>query len=363
MKIKAIETFTKNPVSIVRVTTDEGVGMGQIAPYHANISALVLHQQLAPLAFGPECDDIPAFVDGLIEHEYKFAGSYICRAAAGLDTALWEAKAKAQGKSVTELIGGRPRSLTVYGSSMRRDITPEEEAKRLQRLADTDGYQAFKIRVGKPFGHDQDEWPGRTESIISTVRRALGDAPLLYADANSGFTPARAVAVGHMLEDHGYCHYEEPCPYPELEWTKAVADALEIPVAGGEQDTSMSTWQRMIRMRAVDIVQPDICYIGGFSRALKVAKLAAEAGLPCTPHAANRSLLAVFTMHLLAAIDNGGRYMEHSIEATPWTDAMFEPSVLDVHEGMVTVPPGPGWGVSIAGRWLETADYQVSRPT
>ncbi|MCL4521391.1 MAG: mandelate racemase/muconate lactonizing enzyme family protein [Firmicutes bacterium] len=361
MKIVTIETFTKNPVSIVRVTLDDGQeGIGQIAPYQANISALVLHQQIAPLALGQEFEDIPEWIDALIEHEHKFPGSYVCRAVAGLDTALWDAKAKASDKSVTELVGGRPRSIAVYGSSMRRDISPDDEAVRLRALADDAGYRAFKIRVATPFGHDRDQWPGRTEAVIPAVRQALGDDIWLYADANSGYTPGRAIEVGRLLEDHGYCHYEEPCPYPELEWTQQVADALEIAVAGGEQDTSMATWHRMIRMRAVDIVQPDICYVGGFSRALKVARLAADAGLPCTPHAANRSLLSIFTMHLLAAIENGGPYMEHSIEPTAWTEPLFDSSVLAVHEGEVQFPTEPGWGVSIAQDWLDTAEHQVT---
>lgn len=86
-----------------------------------------------------------------------------------------------------------------------------------------------------------------------------------------------------MLEQYGVCHYEEPCPYPQLEWTKQVADALELPVTGGEQDTDLAQFQRMISMHAVDIVQPDICYIGGLSRALKVARMAEAAGMTCTP--------------------------------------------------------------------------------
>ncbi len=363
MKILAIETFTKNPVSLVRVTTDEGQGYGQIAPYHANISALVLHQQISPLALGREVDSISVFSDEIVEHEHKFPGSYLCRALAGLDTALWDARAKSRDLSVAELIGGKPRAIPVYGSSMRRDISPEAEADRLQRLTEVEGYQAFKIRVGMPFGHDRDQWPGRTEAVIALVRQRLGDQVALYADANSGFSPRRAIEVGHLLEDYGYAHYEEPCPYPELEWTQEVSDALEIAVAGGEQDTSMTVCRRMIGMRAVDIVQPDVCYVGGFSRALRVAKMAAEAGLACTPHAANRSLLSVFTLHLLAAIDNGGAYMEHSIEPTAWTEPLFDPSWLAVHDGAVEVPPGPGWGVEVNPGWLDQAEYQVSRWT
>lgn len=63
-----------------------------------------------------------------------------------------------------------------------------------------------------------------------------------------------------------------------------MAAALDIPVSGGEQDISLAQFRRMIANRAVDIVQPDIGYIGGVSRARKVAVLAEAASIPCTPH-------------------------------------------------------------------------------
>ncbi|MBW7458428.1 mandelate racemase/muconate lactonizing enzyme family protein, partial [Paenibacillus sepulcri] len=246
------------------------------------------------------------------------------------------------------------------GSSMRRDISPAEEADRLQRLQDAHGYQAFKIRIGKNFGSDTDVYPGRTEEIVPAVRRAIGDRTDLYVDANSGFTPARAIEVGHMLEQYGVCHYEEPCPYPQLEWTKQVADALELPVTGGEQDTDLAQFQRMISMHAVDIVQPDICYIGGLSRALKVAQMAEAAGMTCTPHAANLSMVTIFTLHMAAAVPNAGRFVEFSIEPDHWTEGLFT-SGLKVEEGKVHVPDGPGWGVTIHPEWLAKAEYRISQ--
>lgn len=147
MKIKSIETFTNKQISFVRVRTEDGQeGFGQIAPYHANISALVLHQQIAPHALGANADDIAALAERCVEAEHKFPGSYICRAVGGLDTALWDLKGKRLGKSVCELLGGQPRAVPVYGSSMRRDISPAEEADRLQRLQDAHGYQARRSR-------------------------------------------------------------------------------------------------------------------------------------------------------------------------------------------------------------------------
>lgn len=360
MKVKSVETFTRGHVSIVRVRTDDGAeGYGQIAPYNADISATVLHRQVAPRVLGADATRIATLVERVVEAEYKFPGSYVCRAVGGLDTALWDLHGKLQRKSVCELLGGRPRGIAVYGSSMRRDITPEREASRLLRLRESLGYQAFKIRIGKVCGHDGDEWPGRTAALVPVVRRALGADTALLVDANSCYTVERAVEVGKMLEQNGVSHFEEPCPYWELEWTAEVARALKVPVAGGEQDTDLAQFRRMIGLRAVDIVQPDICYVGGLSRACQVAVFAAAAGVPCVPHSANRSMVTVFTLHMLAAIPNAGPFLEFSIEPDTWADEIFTPA-LEVRSGLVSVPAGPGWGVEIRQDWLEQASRQVS---
>ncbi len=363
MKIQSIETFSNEFVGLVRVRTEAGAeGWGQLSPYNADIAALVLHRQVAPHALGKDSDRIDELVDRILEIEFKFPGSYVRRALAGLDTALWDLRGKRAGKSVCELLGGTPRRFPVYAASMRRDITPDEEAQRFLQLGDASGFTAFKFRIGKECGHDEDEWPGRTEEIVPEVRAALGDQVSLLVDANCAYTPKKAIEVGRFLESHGIGHYEEPCPYWEFEWTAQVTAALDIPVAGGEQDCSLSQWRRMIEARAFDIVQPDICYIGGLTRALRVAEMARAAGLPCVPHSANLSLVTVFSLHLMGAIENAGPHVEYSIEPTayyPWQAGIFSPA-LEVREGRVQIPEGPGWGVTINEAWLARADYQVS---
>lgn len=364
MKIKSIETFSTQYVGFVRVTSDQGAqGWGQVSTYNADISSLVLHRQVAPWALEQDAGDIDSLVDMITEREHKFPGSYLRRAIGGLDTALWDLHGKLAGKSVCELMGGTPGPLRVYASSMKRDITPAQEAERLLKLRDRDGYDAFKFRIGAECGHDVDEWPGRTEEIIPMMRGALGDEVALLADANSGFSPKRAIEVGRMLEDSGISHYEEPCPYWELEQTKAVTDALDIDVTGGEQDCDLTIWRRMIETRAVDVVQPDVSYLGGMSRTLRVAKMAEAAGLPCTPHCANLSLVTLFTMHLLGAIPNAGKYLEFSIEGPdyyPWQEGLYERSPYEINDGKVMIPDAPGWGVELSQAWLEAANYQIS---
>jgi L-alanine-DL-glutamate epimerase-like enolase superfamily enzyme len=361
--IVSVETFSTEDVALVRVRTADGAeGWGQTAPYNADLTALVLHRQVAPHVLGRDADDLDALETTVLERELKFPGSYLCRALGGLDTALWDIRGKRAGRSVCELLGGTPRRFPVYASSMRRDIAPADEAERLMRLQAEHGYGAFKIRIGRECGHDSDEWPGRTEELVPLVRRALGDDAALLVDANSCYTPRRAIAVGAMLEANGVAHFEEPCPYWELEWTAEVAAALALDVAGGEQDCLLPTWRRMIELRAVDIVQPDVCYVGGLSRALRVAEMAKAAGLPVVAHSANLTLVTVFSLHLMGALDNAGPYVELSIEPDeyyPWQRGIFEPA-LRVEDGAVEIPAEPGWGVEIRSDWLGRAERRCS---
>ncbi len=364
MKIKRLETFSTPDVGFVRVISEDGAqGFGQVSPYNADITCTIFHRQVARWALGEDEEDIERLVALIPEREHKYPGSYLFRALAGLDTALWDLKGKRAGKSVCTLLGGTPRRFPVYASSMKRgEITPEDEARRFAMLRDRFGYQAFKFRVGRECGHDQDEWPGRTDAIVPLIRRTLGEDVRLLVDANSCYTPKRAIEVGRMLEDNGVVHFEEPCPYWEHHWTRQVREALSLDVTGGEQDCDLTLWRHMIDLGAVDVVQPDVCYIGGICRLLKVARMAREAHLPVTPHSANQSLVTVFTLHVMGALANAGPYVEFSIEGPdyyPWEVGLLA-TPLAVKDGKVQIPEGPGWGIDVASDWLDRAHYQAS---
>ena len=363
-RIDRIETFCAPLIGFVRVTAEDGTqGWGQVSTYSSDITCEILHRQVAPWALGRGMDALEAVMAEIPLREHKFPGTYLRRAMAGLDTAVWDWRGKAAGKPVAELLGGSAGPIRAYASSMRRDITPEDEARRMTDLRERFGFDAFKVRVGAECGQDRDEWPGRTEEIIPAIRNALGDDAALLVDANSGFSPARAIEVGRILEDNGYEHFEEPCPYWELEQTAEVARALIIDVAGGEQDWDLQNWKRMIALKSVDIVQPDILYLGGMIRSMEVARMGAAANLPCTPHAANLSLVTLFTMHLLRAVPNPGRYLEFSIEGDdyyPWQRGLFVEDPYTVRDGQVTVSDAPGWGIEVTPEWLARSTYKCS---
>ena len=363
-KITKIESFCNEYIGFVRLTNEDGAqGWGQVSTYNSDITCQILHRQVAPWTLGEKTEDLDDLLDLVTEREHKFPGSYLRRAMGGFDTAIWDMKGKVAGQPVVKLLGGDPGSLRAYASSMKRDITPKDEANRLCKLRDEFGFDAFKVRAGAEVGRNKDEWPGRTEEIIPTISTELGDRVDLLIDANSCYTVDRAIEIGKQLQDNGFSHFEEPCPYWELEQTKAVTDALEIDVTGGEQDCDIPTWRRMIEMGAVNIAQPDILYLGGINRTLRVVDLAKSAGIPITPHCANLSLVTLFTMHLLKAIPNAGKYLEFSIEGAdyyPWQQHLFLEDPYSVDDGKVTISDMPGWGIEIRSDWLEKSTYQCS---
>jgi L-alanine-DL-glutamate epimerase-like enolase superfamily enzyme len=367
--IERIETFTREEASVLRVVTDEGdAGIGQLAPGGHRIAAQVLHEIVAPRALGEDEDDIWGLVDHVMERTYKYPGTFVLRGLCGLDTALWDLKGKREDRPVCELLGGPadPDPVAAYGSRLRRDTDPEEEVEICSQFRDR-GLEAFKLKIGKrlAFHTDEDVYPGRTEAVVSAVRGALGDDVDLLVDANSAYSAEGAIEVGEtVLEPNGVIHFEEPCPYWELDWTATVREALDVPVAGGEQDNMLGQWakqwERIVGMPAVDVVQPDVGYVGGIARAMRVAELAAEAGLPVVPHGPNHTLQKVFTLHLLAAIDNTGPYpFEYRIPDTGG-HGMYDPEPV-VEDGSVPVPTdAPGWGVTVDEEWLARTEYAVS---
>ena len=132
-----------------------------------------------------------------------------------------------------------------------------------------------------------------------------------------------------------------------------MADALSIPVAGGEQEFSEEGFRWMIANRGVDIVQPDLHYHGGFIRSMRVARMAHEAGMACTPHMSGSGLGYLDAAIFAACIPNPAPFTEYKGSADiPVTS---ETSSLKVEKGMVRVPTGPGFGITIDAAFVRDA--------
>lgn len=362
MKIKKVQSFYRNNICVVKIISEDGAyGFGQCAPHNADITQLILHKQLCKHVIGKDDGDF-SLADKVLLNEYKFTGSYICRAISGIDTALWDLKGRREKRSVASIIGIKRERIMIYGSSTQRDIPVSQEIARMQKLRNDYGYGAFKLRIGIPNGNDRDNWPGHSEDLVRQCHKELGPHVELYADVDGGFSLNKCKEFLPLLAQNNVKFLEEPCPYWELEKTKEVQEAYKnsgVMVAAGEQEYMFSRIKRMFRENMVDIFQPDICNIGGFSRAYAASRLAANANIFTAPHVEDNSMLLPFTIHLMAVVDKPWRAMQHPIDRQPWAEGLLK-TRPEVKDGYIRVPQGPGWGFEPSPSWLSSARVAVS---
>lgn len=285
---------------------------------------------------------------------YKMQGLLHGVAVMAVEQVLLELLARSAKRPLADLFGGQVRrDIPVYVASGNRGNRPEAEIDHLQKLVAETGAKALKFRLGARMSRNADEPAGRSETLIPLVRKTFGDGVTLYADANSSYDAAEGIRIGRQLEAHGYGFYEEPCEFDDLWATKAVSDALTIPVALGEQEFSLHRWRWCIAARAADIMQPDLHYGGGFIRATRVARMAAALGMPVVPHLSGGGLGYLDLVQYASFTPNIGPFMEFKGDTRiPVTSTS---SSLRCENGHVRCPDGIGFGVEFAPDFLAKA--------
>jgi L-alanine-DL-glutamate epimerase-like enolase superfamily enzyme len=343
--VDSIELLRRGRDCFLRVRSKdgaEGVSVTNSRDYlHPILQRLVI-----PYFLGKDARDLEEHLFGVYRHQdnYKLQGLALWCPVAWVEFALLDMLGRIAGKSMGELLGRVVRrEVPFYAASGRRDTTPEQEADYLLRLVAETGAKAVKFRVGGRMSRNADAMPGRTENLIPLARKRLGDQIALHADANSSYDPPKAIEVGRMLEDVQAVYFEEPCPFDHLEDTRRVADALTIPVSGGEQEYSEWRFRWAIANRGLDIVQPDLHYYGGMIRSIRVARMAALAGMPTTVHISG-GFGFVYMLHFASCTPDIGRYQEYKQEIENYRD-WFDPP-LEIKDGALAVPKGPGVGIA-----------------
>lgn len=346
VRIASVEALRYRQRYLVRVRAEDGAEGVVTVNNRLEYLWPILQQIVAPYFIGKDARDLELLVDGVYTYKsaYKLAGIALWNPVAYVELAVLDLLGKLAGKPVGALFGPvlRPK-IPIYLSSMRRDTTPEEEVAWLgQRLAETHA-DAVKLKIGGRMSHNADAFPGRTDRLVPLVRNTFGDDVAIYVDANGSYDAEHAIEVGALLADNGVAFFEEPCPWQEYWQTKQVADALTMPVAGGEQDSSAALFEWMIRDRVVDIVQTDVMYNGGLIRLLRVAKMAEAAGMSIMPHSPKFGAEAAAVLHFASITPNLGPHQEYT-GAPKATETWYMPT-FDIHNGAVSVPLGAGLGV------------------
>jgi L-alanine-DL-glutamate epimerase-like enolase superfamily enzyme len=356
-RIASMELLRNGAEFLVRVRTADGAeGIGVANSDRMRDCYPIFLNRVAPFFVGADARRLEPLLWELYRSgsNYKFQGLALWVCVAAAEFAVLDLLGRLTGKSIGDLLGGVVRrEIPVYRASGNRGNRPEEEVEYLRRLVAETGAKALKIRLGGRMSRNADSRPGRDEAIIPMVREAFGPGMTLYADSNSSYDAPRAIEIGRLLEEYDYGFFEEPCRFDHLEETKVVADALRIPVAGGEQEFSTDRFRWMIRNRAVDVVQPDLHYHGGFIRSMRVARMADAAGMACAPHMSGSGLGYIDVAHFVSCMPNPAPF--HEFKGDAGLPVSSGSSSLVCRDGVVRVPTGPGFGVTIDPGFLREA--------
>jgi L-alanine-DL-glutamate epimerase-like enolase superfamily enzyme len=347
--VESIDLLKNGNTYLLRTRSTAGVEAITV-PHQAMTPVVypILLKLVAPVFLNQDARRLEPLLWDLYRHasNYKLQGLALGVAQAAVEMGLLELLCKTANRPLADLFGGTlRRDVAVYYASGKRGNTPEAEVEYLQQLVADSGAKAIKFRLGGMMSRNADSLPGRTETLIPLVRKTFGDAMTLYADSNSSYDAAEAIRIGRMMQDHGYGFYEEPCEFDDLWSTKQVADTLEIPIAVGEQEYSLHRWKWMVAERGVDIVQPDLHYGGGFLRAVRVARMAAAAGMKVVPHMSGGGLGYLEVVQFASFTPNIGPHME--FKGGTDLPVTCETSSLKCEEGVVKCPTGIGFGVTI----------------
>ena len=356
MKIQFIEVYLidlgHRNVPYVRVLTDEGVhGVGEaysIGPDRATVAAI---EDLAEWLIGRD----PLAIEGLWQMMYagsRFPGGSILNAAiSGIEHALWDIKGKVLGVPVYELIGGRCRDRVRVYQSAGGD-TPEALAESAQRLVRTYGYTALKMfpfdRRDEPLWHDMGLATAMrgAEARIRAVREAVGDDVDIGLDAHAQiFQPSTALTLCQVLQPFRALFLEEPLRPENREALGHLRSESPIPIATGEMLYTKYEFRDLLANAAADIVQPDVCLMGGLWEMKKVAAMAEAAYVTVAPHNPCGPVATAVNTHFALSTHNF-LILEYHPDDDPERAAIVDEPMRLV-DGYLEAPTRPGLGLDL----------------
>jgi L-alanine-DL-glutamate epimerase-like enolase superfamily enzyme len=376
-------TFPNVPHSaaFIRVHTDAGlIGLGEpLLGYFVPEAVPPLVDFFRPLLVGRDPSAI-----GNLWHEMYAAAVFWGRAGAGLsviggiEMALWDLRGKALGVPVHQLLGGAARDRVPVYASGGPSVWPPERTVEKVLLYRERGYCAAKVSTGYYFEEDTSSLAGmrrlREKHLsvaeiapaeadkLERLRRAVGPDFDLALDGHQGGVPEpissnTAVQICAAIEDAGLLLYEEPLAYEDVSGYAWLRRKTRVPIAGGESVSGLDGFQRFFEAEALDIVQPDLGWVGGIGVAQAVLTGAHARGLRGAIHTGGSVGPGLAASLHLAIAHRAVIVLERVVASTSVQDLLFiEP--LEVVDGGLLAPTGPGLGVELREDVIRGHPYQ-----
>jgi galactonate dehydratase len=345
-KIEKVETILWDRWLLIRIYCEDGtVGVGEGGVHGWQRPTETMIKVFEPYLIGK--DPSP------IEHHYQFLyrsshfmGSVIQGALSAVDIALWDIKGKRLGVPIYELMGGKTRDRVRCYMHVGGDSVDDLAASAI--AAAKQGFTAVRFGAFAPGywmhkAHAEMEEDAVTR--VGAVREAVGPDIDICVEIHREMNPAESTALGRRLEQFHPYFYEDPMLPDSPAIMGDVQDHVNIPIATGERFTTIFEYQQLLEARATSYVRPDLCLCGGLSGCKKVAAMAEAHHVKVIPHNPLSPISTAACVQLDACIPNFALQEYTGESEPPKSDLLMEP--LELIDGYLTVPDGPGLGVEL----------------
>ena len=338
--------------TLVELTTDEGVrGIGEcIARKAPRVTDRVVRDLLWPVVEGRDPLDVGGIWDDMFQ-QLRAWGHYrgfVQEAMSGIDQAIWDILAQSQGVPLYKVLAGAGRErVPVYASSVY--IADLETMARETQQQIGKGHTALKMKVGR--SADLGGLPMDIDSV-RVVREAAGPTVEIGIDVNSAYDAATAIRFCAAVEKYDITFIEEPVYPDDVDGYEQIRHHTTIGLAGGESEFGIFGFRELLRRRALDIVQPDIARVGGFTAGMRLGALVHAHNVRYAPHTGFSCGVAhLASLHLAAAVPQLYRYELMFID-NPLT-RIWKSGFPEARSGVITMPAGPGLGLQLDLKALE----------
>jgi galactonate dehydratase len=355
----------KNLLFVRLETADGRHGWGECYTQSDRDIQVVAHlDQLQRYIEGWDARQIKQFTDAAYNDFAARRGAMdYYSAISGVEQAMWDLAGKRAGMPVHELLGGRCRDrIRVYANGWARSANHEELAESAQAIVER-GVSAMKF----------DPVPGPWRTLISrqdeeeavrrvaVVREAVGPDVEILVEMHRRLAPMQAVRIGRAIEGYRPFWFEEPVLAENIAALAEVRRELSIPIVTGEELYTKFEFREVFEQRAADILNPDVCNVGGILELKEIAAMAEPYLVAISPHNYNSTTVGLAATLQASATMPNFLITEYFVNLEEFgREIAVEP--FEVVDGYIEVPSTPGLGIDLDEAALARFPYQQFPP-
>ena len=348
-RIEKVETILWDKWLLLKIHCEDGtVGIGEGGVHGWQRPTQTMIKTMEPYLLGKNPDHIEHHYQWLYRSSH-FMGSVVQGALSAIDIALWDIKGKRLEVPIFDLMGGKTRDRArCYMHVGSGDLGSADDLAKDALNAVKQGFTAVRFT---PFSSDYylhksySEWADEAVKRVSAVRETVGSDIDICVEIHRQMNPAESIALGRRLEEFNPFFYEDPMLPDSPAIMGEVAKKCNIPIATGERFTTIFEYQQLLEAKAASYVRPDLCLCGGLSGCKKVAAMAEAHHVKVIPHNPLSPISTAACVQLDACIPNFALQEYTGESEPPKSELLLKP--LELKEGYITVPDGPGLGVEI----------------